>query len=43
MAIFDELHAEGNTIIVVTHERYIAEHAQREIALRDGRIEAARP
>jgi len=39
MAIFDELHAEGNTILVVTHERYIAEHAQREIALRDGRIQ----
>ncbi len=39
MAIFDELHAEGNTILVVTHERYIAEHAQREIALRDGRID----
>jgi putative ABC transport system ATP-binding protein len=39
MAIFDELHAEGNTIMVVTHERYIAEHAQREITLRDGRIE----
>jgi len=40
MAIFDELHAEGNTILVVTHERYIAEHAQREIALRDGRIQS---
>ena len=40
MAIFDELHAEGNTIMVVTHERYIAEHARREIALRDGRIES---
>ncbi len=38
MAVFDELHAEGNTILVVTHERYIAEHAQHEIALRDGRI-----
>jgi putative ABC transport system ATP-binding protein len=39
MAIFDELHAEGNTILVVTHERYIAEHAHHEIALRDGRIQ----
>jgi len=39
MAIFDALHAEGNTILIVTHERYIAEHAAREIALRDGRIQ----
>jgi putative ABC transport system ATP-binding protein len=40
MAIFDELHAEGNTILLVTHERFVADRAQREIALRDGRIES---
>jgi putative ABC transport system ATP-binding protein len=39
MKILDALHAEGNTILLVTHETYIAEHAKRRIALRDGRIE----
>ncbi len=39
MEIFDRLNAEGNTIIMVTHERYIAEHAKRIIHLRDGIIE----
>ena len=40
MRLFDRLHAEGNTIIVVTHERGIAEHAQRIIQIRDGQIES---
>lgn len=39
MALFDKLQKEGNTIILVTHEEYIAEHANRIIRLRDGRIE----
>jgi putative ABC transport system ATP-binding protein len=39
MALFDELHAAGHTIILVTHEADIAEHAQRKIVLRDGMIE----
>ena len=39
MALFDELHKQGQTIILVTHEADIAEHAQRKIFLRDGRIE----
>lgn len=39
MAIFSELHEQGNTIILVTHEEYIAEHARRIIRLRDGKIE----
>ena len=38
MAIFDGLHAEGQTIIVVTHEEDIARHCGRIIKLRDGRI-----
>lgn len=38
MAIFQRLHREGRTIITVTHDRQIAEHAQRVIVLKDGRI-----
>ena len=40
MALFDELHGVGQTIILVTHEEYIAKHAQRELRLRDGEIES---
>jgi putative ABC transport system ATP-binding protein len=39
MALFEKLHAEGNTIIVVTHEHDIAERAHRVISIRDGQIE----
>lgn len=39
MALFDELHQQGNTIIVVTHEEDIAKHSSRIIRLRDGLIE----
>jgi putative ABC transport system ATP-binding protein len=39
MALFAHLHQQGNTIILVTHERDIAEHADRIIHLRDGTIE----
>ena len=38
MQLFDELHRQGNTIILVTHEEDIAQHANRIIRLRDGRI-----
>jgi len=38
MALFDELHAGGHTLIVVTHEQDIANHAERIIRLADGRI-----
>jgi len=38
MRLFNRLHADGNTIIVVTHERGIAERAQRVIQIRDGQI-----
>ena len=40
MRLFNRLHADGNTIIVVTHERGIAERAQRIIQIRDGQIES---
>ncbi len=39
MALFEKLHAEGNTIIVVTHEHEVAARAHRVISIRDGQIE----
>ena len=39
MSLFNEIFDQGNTIILVTHEEYIAEHAARIIRLRDGLIE----
>ena len=38
MAIFDQLNREGITIIIVTHEQEVADHARRQIVFRDGRI-----
>ena len=40
MELFEKLHEEGNTIILVTHEHDIAERAHRVITIRDGRIES---
>ncbi len=40
MTMFDELHDAGQTIILVTHEDYIAAHALRTIRLKDGMIES---
>ncbi|MBI5464975.1 MAG: ABC transporter ATP-binding protein [Ignavibacteriales bacterium] len=39
MALFDRLHKEGNTIILVTHEADIAAHAHRIVHIRDGKVE----
>jgi len=38
MALFDELQAAGNTLIVVTHEQDIADHAERVVWLSDGKV-----
>lgn len=38
MKLFDELHRQGNTIIIVTHEKDIASHAQRVLSILDGQI-----
>ncbi|MFG1378324.1 MacB family efflux pump subunit [Xanthobacter autotrophicus] len=43
LRILDELHAEGRTIIIVTHDMGVAERAQRIIEIRDGEIVADRP
>jgi putative ABC transport system ATP-binding protein len=40
MGLFERLHREGQTIIMVTHEPDIAAHADRVVTLRDGRIES---
>ncbi len=40
MGVFENLHAQGNTIILVTHEPDIAEHAWRVIYIRDGKVES---
>ena len=38
LALFDELHANGQTIILVTHEADVARHAKRIIRMRDGKV-----
>jgi putative ABC transport system ATP-binding protein len=40
MGVFAKLHVEGNTVILVTHEGDIAQHAHRVIRIRDGRVES---
>ncbi|MDP5169521.1 MAG: ABC transporter ATP-binding protein [Bacteroidia bacterium] len=40
MSLFDELHRQGNTIIVVTHEEDIANYAQSIVRLKDGNVES---
>ncbi|MEO8465995.1 MAG: ABC transporter ATP-binding protein [Gammaproteobacteria bacterium] len=43
LALFDELHADGQTIIVVTHEPDVAQHGERVVRLKDGRVVEDRP
>jgi len=39
MALFRELHTQGQTVVLVTHEHDIAMHARRQVHLKDGRVE----
>src|SRR5436189_1773209 len=43
MALFDTLHSGGNTIVLVTHEPDIADHAHRAVHIRDGQILSDEP
>src|SRR5579884_3526133 len=43
MGLFDHLHAQGNTIVLVTHEPDIAEYAHRVVTIRDGAIFSDQP
>ena len=38
LALFDELHNDGQTIVVVTHQPDVAAHGQRIVRLRDGKV-----
>jgi len=38
LKLFDQLHAEGHTILLITHEHDIAEHAHRQVHLHDGQV-----
>jgi putative ABC transport system ATP-binding protein len=38
LALFEELHRQGNTLVMVTHEREVAEHAERIMSFRDGNL-----
>jgi putative ABC transport system ATP-binding protein len=38
MDLFDELHSGGNTVLLVTHEPDVAQHARRQVLLRDGKV-----
>ena len=40
MALFDELHNAGHTLVLVTHDESVAQHADRQIRLLDGEIES---
>jgi putative ABC transport system ATP-binding protein len=43
MRLFEEIHANGNTIVVVTHEEDIALYSHRIVRMRDGLIETDKP
>lgn len=39
LELFEELNAEGRTVVLVTHDHEIAMHARRQIRVRDGKVE----
>ncbi|HRQ35674.1 MAG TPA: macrolide ABC transporter ATP-binding protein, partial [Chiayiivirga sp.] len=39
LALIDEVHQEGQTVVMVTHDNDVAAHAPRQVRLRDGKIE----
>ncbi len=43
MELFDQLHSQGQTIVIVTHEEHIARHAERIIHMVDGQIHSDKP
>ena len=43
LALFDAIHRDGQTVVMVTHEPYVACHAKRIIRMRDGRIHSDVP
>ncbi len=43
MALFDELHEQGQTVLVVTHEPDIAAHCRRTVRIGDGRVVSDTP
>jgi len=43
MQLLTELHAEGRTIVLVTHDEHVASFAHREIVIRDGVVASDRP
>ncbi len=43
MELFDKLHREGQTIVIVTHEEHVAHHAERIIHMKDGRVDSDMP
>jgi len=40
LALLDDLHREGKTIIMVTHDDYVAKHASRTVRMADGRVKS---
>jgi putative ABC transport system ATP-binding protein len=38
LGLFDELHAQGRTIVLITHELEVAQHARRIVTVRDGMV-----
>ena len=43
MGVFQKLNDEGKTVVLITHESDIAEHARRVVVFRDGRVVEDRP